>query len=275
MAAITVSEINVYPIKGARGVALDEARVGDRGFEHDRRFMVVDPEGTFITQREHPELATLRTRFAGDELVLEAPGHAAASVPLRPRSGAARRVRVWRSTCDAISAGEAAARLVSAHLGVACELVYMPDESIRLVNPAFAHDGEQVGFADGYPFMLLSAASLDELNARLEAKVPMNRFRPNLVVSGTAPFDEDRWRELTIGEVPFRVAKPCDRCTVVTIDQATGTPTGKEPLRTMTGFRTARNGVLFGQYLLPRGRGVIRRGDAVIAEAVPQAASIG
>jgi uncharacterized protein YcbX len=264
--ALTVRELHVYPIKSARGVALAEAKLTDRGFEHDRRFLVTDRRGVFLTQRELPALARIEVLLAAAELVLGAPGMPEIAAPLRPRAGEARTVRVWRSTCSAIALGDDLARWLSAYLGTECELVYMPDDSIRLVNPAYARDGERVGFADGYPFLLTNAASVAELSGRLDHPVPMNRFRPNIVVDGAAPFAEDGWRALTIGEVPFRVAKPCDRCAITTIDQATG-ERGKEPLATLAGYRKHDGKVLFGQYLLHRGEGVVRIGDPVRIDA--------
>jgi hypothetical protein len=262
MSSPLVSHLVVYPIKSARGIAVGEARLTDRGFEHDRRFLITHPEGRFITQREHPTLALLRVEINGDRLVLASPSSGRLEVPLRPRSGAPRRVTVWAATCDAISLGDEAARFVTGHLGVPCELVHMPDDSVRLVDDAYAGAGERVGFADGFPFLLTSEASLADLNARLASPVPMDRFRPNLVVTGSAPFDEDRWRSLAIGEVTFRVAKACDRCQITTVDQATA-ERGIEPLATLAGFRAEGRKVLFGQYLLHAGTGVIRRGDRV------------
>jgi uncharacterized protein YcbX len=261
-----VTGLFIYPVKGAGGIPLAEASLGDRGFEHDRRFLVTDRRGRFFTQRDFPALALVGVGIEGEEMVLRAPGMPPIAAPLRPRSGAPRRVTVWSSTCDAITLGEDLAGWFGKYLGADCELVYMPDDSIRLVNPKYAHDGERVGFADGYPFLLTTEASLADLNGRLAEPVPMNRFRPSIVLDGAAPFAEDGWSTLTVGSVPFRVAKPCDRCTVTTIDQATGIK-GKEPLATLSGFRRRGSDVLFGVYLLNRAGGVVRVGDPVTALA--------
>lgn len=257
---IRVSGLFLYPVKGARGIPLDQAELSDRGLLHDRRFMVVDATGEFLTQRSHPALALIEVQIRGAELVITAPGAGELSVPLRPGAGETRRVRVWGHACDAIALGEPSRRFFERALGTPSELVYMPDETIRPADPAFAPDGARVSFADDFPFMLLSQASLDDLNTRLEAKVPMNRFRPNIVVEGCGPYAEDTFGTFTIGAVAFQAVKLCGRCKVITIDQATGVG-GKEPLATLARFRTQGNQVNFGQFLIPRGQGVIRTGD--------------
>lgn len=266
MDQVRVSGLFIYPVKSARGVAVDEAEVGDRGLVHDRRFMVVDERGGFLTQRQHPALALIQATLHGDTLVLSAPDAGHAEVPLRPRGGEHRRVRVWGDTCEALSVGLDAADLLRRYLDVRCELVYMPDESIRPVDPDFAEPGDHVSFADGFPLLLTSQASLDDLNGRLAARglrhVPMERFRPNLVVEGAGAYAEDCWDELAVGAVTFRVAKPCARCSVVTVDQRTGVE-GKEPLATLATYRREARGVTFGQNLVHRTRGVIRVGDRV------------
>lgn len=267
MHPITVSRLFVYPVKSARGIALEEARLTDRGFEHDRRFLITDRRGAFLTQRELPALALLGVAVAGDALCLSAPGMPPITAPLRPRSGAPRQVRIWGATCDALALGDELAGWLGAYLGVACELVYMPESSIRPVSPTYAHAGERVGFADAYPFLLTTEESVAELAGRLAEPAPMNRFRPNIVVRGAAPYAEDGWRAMTIGGVPFHVAKPSERCIVLTVDQVTGRK-GKEPLATLAGYRKKGGKVLFGQYLLHRGDGVVRVGDALTLLAV-------
>ena len=262
----TISSLFIYPIKSARGIAVTEAEVTERGFAHDRRFMVVDERGKLLTQRQHPTLALVKTEIQGETLVIEAPGAGRTEMPLRPREGAPRKVQVWSDTCDAIAVAPEATDFFRRHLRVPCELVYMPDETMRQVDPTYAAPGDIVSFADGFAFLVISEASLAELNAHLRKRgaheVPMNRFRPNLVVTGCGPHAEDTWREITIGEVAFRVAKPCDRCVLTTVDQQTGVP-GKEPLATLATYRSQVGGVMFGQNLVHRGRGVIRVGDAV------------
>ena len=257
---IRVSGLFIYPIKGTKGIPLDQAELSDRGLMHDRRFMVVDAAGEFLTQRSHPALALVEVQIRGEELVITAPGAGELSVPLRPSAGETRRVRVWNHACDAIALGEPSRRFFERALGTPSELVYMPDETVRPVDPACAPEGTRVSFADDFPFLLISQASLDDLNTRLEVKVPMNRFRPNIVVEGCGPFAEDTFGTFTIGPVTFQAVKLSARCTVTTIDQATGIG-GKEPLATLARFRSQDKQVMFGQNLIHRGQGVIRTGD--------------
>lgn len=257
-----LSAIWIYPVKAAAGVALTEARVEARGLAGDRRWMIVDPNGRFLTQREHPRLALLKAHAAGGALRLEAPAHGALDVPVPPPDGAAETVQVWRDTVEATPAGAEADAWLSAFVGAACRLVYMPDASTRPVDPAYGRPGDHVSFADGYPVLLAAEASLADLNGRLDAPVPMNRFRPNLVVRGSEPFAEDTWRRIRIGDVAFRVVKPCARCTVPTVDQATGVA-GKEPLRTLSRYRKKDGKVYFAQNLIAEQPGTLRSGDAV------------
>ncbi|UQA58015.1 MOSC domain-containing protein [Polyangium aurulentum] len=262
MSDITVSGIFVYPVKGARGIALDRASVGDRGITHDRRFMITTPEGRFLTQREYPQLALLETSIEPDALVLRAPRQEPLRVPLRPEGRADKPVRVWDDRCNAVAAGGDAAAYLSAFLGTNVELVYMPDEVERLVDPGYAHRKEKVGFADAFPFLLASEGSLADLNARLEKPLPMNRFRPNFVVRGASAWAEDEWSTLSIGAMTFHVRKGCDRCAVTTVDQATGDK-GKEPLATLAQFRSWDSKVWFAVNLVAEGEGEVRVGDAL------------
>jgi uncharacterized protein YcbX len=227
--------------------------------------MIVDDSGGFLTQRTQPRMALVDTALDGDRLLLGAPGLPPLVLPRRPHTGTRREVTVWRDRCDALSLGLEAAEWLTRFLGVGCELVYMPDETLRAVNPDHA-PGRIVSFADGYPFLLASVASLDAINAR-GAAASMERFRPNLVVDGSPPFAEDGWAALEVGVVRFRVLKPCARCSIVTVDPRSGT-VGKEPLQTLAAFRRSGNDVLFGQNLIAETRGRVRVGDACRAEPV-------
>jgi len=264
---VTVSALNVYPVKGLKGIALTEARCTDRGIEHDRRWMVVDRERQFISQREHPKMATVWTDIDGEELSLTAPDVGELRLPLAPKGQAKLRVQVWNSVCDAVSVSQHADEWLSDYLGVDCALVYMPDESKRLSNPKFGGEDKRVGFADGYAYLVTNEASLADLNARLVARnhpaVPMNRFRPNIVVKGAAPFAEDDWKDLRVANAVLRTAKPCGRCQVTTTDQATGEVRGPEPLATLATYRDSAFGVRFGMNLVTVREGRIRVGDTV------------
>jgi hypothetical protein len=269
MRAITVRELFIYPIKSARGIAVDEASVTDRGFEHDRRFMIVDARGRLLTQRELPQMALIDVRIERSgspgegRLVIEAPGAGRIEVPLRPEAGERRTVEVFDDRCEALSTGPDAQRFFERFLGVPSDLVYMPDETARMANPEYAGPGEKVSFADCYPYLVIAEASLADLNTHLKEPVPMNRFRPNIVIEGCEPYAEDGFREVKIGEVNFRATEPCARCVLITVDQATGVK-GNEPLVTLSKIRRQGNKVPFGQYILQQGSGVVRRGDQVL-----------
>jgi uncharacterized protein YcbX len=260
---LTVRSLHVYPVKSLRGVSLPRAVVGDRGLEHDRRFMVVDEANRFLTQRTLPRMSLVAVALSGDALRLAAPGMDDLVVPLRPETGGLRAVEVWRDRCEARSLGDAPARWLSRFLGVPCSLVYMPDATVRETDPA--RGPGRVGFADAYPFLLASSTSLREL-ARRGGDVPMERFRPNIVVDGAPPFAEDAWTRLRIGPVVFRVTKACVRCSVTTIDPVVGVVAGPEPLRTLATFRRDGDGVRFGANLVHDGIGAIAVGDAVELE---------
>lgn len=261
-----IRSIHMYPIKGTHRVTIQESRVEARGLVHDRRWMVVDGDGTFLTQREHASLARVQAQ-CGAALLVSAPGMPLLRVP-RPKPEASRqRVRIWEDNVEACTGGERADQWFSRYLGRQCHLVYMDDHTKRQVDPAYDTGGSIVSFADGYPLLLTSMASLAALNARLEVPVPMTRFRPNLVVTGGEAFEEDRWSRIRVGEMEFHVVKSCTRCVVTTIDQETADQ-GKEPLRTLNRFRKRGGKVYFGENLIPAATGIIRAGDPVEVLAV-------
>lgn len=267
--AVTLCALNIYPVKGLKGIALRQARCTERGLEHDRRWMVVDAAGMFLSQREHPKMATVWTEVSGGVLSLSAPDETSVDIPVDAQ-GPALRVQVWNSVCDAIAVSAEADAWLSSYLGLACRLVHMPESSMRYSNPAYGGERHAVGFADGYAYLIIGEASLADLNAKLLAKghsaLPMNRFRPNLVVSGAEPFAEDGWGEIGVGEAILRGAKPCGRCQVTTTDQATGEVKGPEPLATLATYRDSKEfGVLFGMNLVTVRPGIVRVGDAVTA----------
>jgi uncharacterized protein YcbX len=259
---IRVAQLFVYPVKSCAGIEIESATVTATGFELDRRWMVVGDDGNFVSQREHPSLALVKVREAGDRLVLTAPDLPDLEVTLANPLGPTRRVQVWDDECPAVSEGTDAARWFSRHLGFPARLVRMADDDARPLGSSSAQPGDRVSFADGFPFLLISVASLDGLNRRLPIPVGMDRFRPNIVVDGCEAHAEDGWSRARIGEVAFRFAKPCARCVVTTIDQAT-CERGREPLRTLSTYRTEDGQVLFGQNLVHDGRGVVRVGDPV------------
>jgi uncharacterized protein len=259
---ITVSELWVYPVKSCAGVRLTEATLGPRGIVHDRSWMVVRPDGTFVTQREYPRLAVVAPSLRDGQLWLHAPDAAPVAVPIEG-DGEQMDVVVWRDRCRAIDQGDAIAAWLSAVLAAPCRLVRMADDWVRTVDQAYAQPQDQVGFADGFPLLLASESSLDDLNSRMEHALPMNRFRPNIVIRGTAPFAEDRWDTITIGDLTMRVVKPCARCVTTTVDQVRGVSGGAEPLRTLATFRKQNGKVMFAQNVIHDREGVLRVGDEV------------
>lgn len=270
--ALRVSALHWYPVKSCRGASLSEAVIGPRGIAGDRSFMVVDAVGRFLTQRVLPRMALVEPRVADDTLLLTVPGGAALSVPIL-HGGSRREVVIWRDNCVAIDQGDEAAAWLSDFLSVPCRLVRISDDMVRRVDPAFAlRPTDQVSFADAYPFLLTTEASLADLNSRLSTPLPMDRFRPNIVVHRAAPYAEDSWGRIRIGEITFAVVKPCARCTITTVDQSSG-ERAREPLRTLARYRRVRGqGVMFGQNLVHESTGVIRVGDAV--ELLAHAGSI-
>jgi uncharacterized protein len=257
---IRLNGLYVYPIKSCGGVAVEEWYVDERGLRHDRRWMLVDEAGRFMSQRRFPRMALIGARSVPDGFVVSAPGMPSLEVPLRPPNGKPLRAQIWNDTVDTLTAGGEADRWFGEFLGVRSKLVHMPDESVRPVDPDYGEPGDLVGLTDSFPFLLISEGSLAALNARLEHPLPMNRFRPNLVVGGCDPFAEDDWKMVRIGPITFRVVKPCARCAITTVDQRTAA-TGREPLRTLATFRREGKKVLFGQNLVHNATGTLRADD--------------
>lgn len=260
---ITVSSLIYYPIKSCRGFEVDSACMERMGLEHDRRMMVVTPEGKFLTQREHPRLALVTPRLGNGTLELSAPDYDSLQLGLQT-SGTPVHVDVWKSKgIQAIDQGEDAAQWFSDWLGTSVRLVHFADGYMRRLNPQYAvHPDDRTGFADGYPVLLISEESLQDLNARLETPLPMNRFRPNLVVRGGEAFAEDTWNRIRVGDVELAVVKPCARCVVTTIDKET-LEKSKEPLKTLASYRKHKSGAIFGQNVIPLNEGRIRLGMSV------------
>ncbi len=263
----------LYPVKGLRGCAVDAAEIDALGLFGDRRFLVVDDTGKFLTQRTLPRMALIETALDDSMLELRAPGTGAIRVPRAsdPRA-LLRTVSVWKSEgLLAEDCGDAAAEFLSAFLATRCRLVRAGESFVRPCLKPAARPGDVVTFADSVPFLVISEASLADLNDRLVAQgeeaVPMNRFRPNFVVNGCAAFAEDTWPGFRIGGVSFRAAGQCARCPVPTIDQFTA-ERGKEPLRTLATYRRAPNdatNVVFGQNVIHETKsGTVRVGDAVV-----------
>jgi hypothetical protein len=261
---LAVSHLFVYPVKSCRGIALSEAEIVATGFRHDRAWMIVDADGEMITQREEPRLALIRAAFAGGRLTLSATGQPDLAVP--EPTGAVIAAEVFGNAVAARPVAAEADAWLTCYLGAPCRLVALSGAVPRKLDPRYARAGDTTGFADGYPFLVFSEASLDDLNRRIgkpPAPLPLARFRPNIVVRGAAPFAEDGWKRIRIGLTSFRVVKPCARCAIPTVDPETAA-TGKEPLKTLATFRRGADGaVFFGQNVIHDGSGTIRVGDPI------------
>ncbi|MEO7774485.1 MAG: MOSC N-terminal beta barrel domain-containing protein [Steroidobacteraceae bacterium] len=245
----TVASLHVYPVKSCRGITLEQARLTPAGLEHDREWMIVTPAGRFITQRDLPRMALIGTALTADALVLDAPGMTTLPVPFAWQPEVAREVVVWKDRVAAFDMGEVAASWVSEFLARPLRLVRFDSAHRRLANLDRTGGVEApTRFPDAYPVLIISRASLADLNSRLEEPVPMNRFRPNVVLDGVGPYAEDAAHEFVGNGVNLRMVKPCIRCIITTTDQDTGEQRGAEPLRTLKTYRFDRalKGVLFG-----------------------------
>jgi len=258
-----LSQLNIYPLKSASGISLESTFMKQRGLAHDRRWMVVDDSRQFMTQRTCPSMALINTKLVGQTLTLNAPKMSELSLPLTPTEGESQEVEVWGDRCEAWATNPQSGLWISEYLGKSCNIVFMPDHSNRLVDPDYAPTQNQVSFSDGFPLLLISESSLSDLNNLLPESIEMKRFRPNLVVKNTEPYEEDNWKKIKIGECEFQIVKPCSRCILITVDPETGKFSGKEPLKTLSGYRKQNNKVLFGQNLIAQKIGKLEVGMPV------------
>ncbi len=273
---LTISELYIYPIKSLGGIALDKATLIERGFEHDRRWMLVDADNQFLSQREVNAMALLKVQLTAQGLLITNSGVPGEEllVPFLPTITETGMVTVWSSHCRAQRVSDEADDWFSKQLGFPCKLVYMPDTTRRYVDGRYAHNKEITSFSDGYPLLLIGQASLDDLNNRLETPLPMNRFRPNIVFTGGAAFQEDYMKHFEINGITFFGVKPCSRCVMTTINQQTAEK-AKEPLKTLSTYRMKNKKIYFGQNLLHQGTGVVSIGDTItiheqkLVEVVP------
>ncbi len=246
----TITALNIYPVKSCKGIALQSGRVAITGLEHDRQWLIVRPNGRFVTQREEPRLAQIGTGIANGSLTLTSAQAGTLTLPV-DATGAAVEVTCWQDRCAAFDLGDAAAQWLAAHLGGSYRLVRFDPSRKRPANEDWTGGVEALTqFSDAFPFLVISEASLHDLNARLPTPLPMNRFRPNIVIDGVEPYAEDRADELRVdGGITLRRVKPCTRCIITTTNQVTAEREGDEPLRTLRTYRMSKElrGVLFGQ----------------------------
>ncbi len=259
---LTISELFIYPIKSLGGVSVPVATVTDRGFQYDRRWMLVDDQNVFMSQRSIPKMALLQVFIEADGLRVEHKKTGVQiNIPFQP-SADTLKVQVWSFEGKAIEVSKEVSHWFTSSLGQPCKLVYMPDSTKRRVDSRYVSNKELTSFTDDFPYLAISQSSLDELNNRLEHPIPMNRFRPNIVIAGAAPFEEDEWAHFTVNDLHFFGAKLCGRCVVTTIDQHEAVQ-GKEPLLTLATYRKSNNKIYFGQYLVHNGAGSVNVGDTI------------
>lgn len=261
--SISVAALYAYPIKSCRGQEVTSGVIGARGFQHDRAFLLVDPDGQHIERAEHPRILLIEATIEASNLLLKAPGMMPLCIKYR-NAGPRVDVVLWEIPCPAIDQGDTVAEWLSIFLETPCRLVRMADE--------FQRSGagyEQLSLVDVAPFLLMSQTSLSDLNTRLAETISMQRFRPNIVLQGAAAYAEDRWKCIRIGSCVFDIVEACGRCMMTTINPENAS-IGTEPLRTLATYRRGPDGsVLFGQFLAHRQAGTIRVGDTVeILEAV-------
>jgi len=263
-----LSEIYIYPIKSLGGISLKSSTVEARGLQFDRRWLLIDEKNNFLTQRNFSKMATVNVEVLKNGLRVSENGNEV-NIPFEPNTNEMASVKIWSSRCRAKVYEKETNDWFSDVLQTDCKLVLMPEETRRKVNYFYAvHKEDTVSFADAYPFLLIGENSLKDLNSRLENPVPMNRFRPNFVVSGTEAFAEDKWKQIKIGACVFHVVKPCGRCVITTIDQASGEKQSVEPLKTLASYRIPKRSIkkkiLFGQNLIAENAGdVVKIGDKV------------
>jgi uncharacterized protein YcbX len=261
MIELKLSEIWVYPVKALGGISLPSAKVLPKGLEYDRRWMLVDENATFLTQRNYPKLALFKSAFEKNHLIIYfEQDHV--EVPLIVNTTTGMDARIWGDTVTTFEVSPIISDWFSERLDIQCKLVFFPEKNPRPVDPTYSLNQDQTSLSDGFPFLIIGQAALVDLNSRLEKSIPMNRFRPNFVFTGGEPFAEDRWKEFEIGTNRFAAVKPCGRCVVTTVDQDTA-ETKSEPLRTLSAYRKRNGKVLFGQNVIAIDYGEVHVGDLI------------
>ena len=260
---ISISELNIFPVKSLGGITLDTADLTLPGLRFDRRWMVVAPDGRFITQRTCPQMAMVETRIVNDQLALASFGMDDHLVPYSSADMSRLSTEVWGDAVNAMDVGDETAAWLSQALGEECRLVVFPQSETRYCDGGRAKPDDHTHFADGFPLLIVSQASLDDLNNRLDTPVEMKRFRPNIVVSGCDAFAEDSWQSIEVGGISIRIVDGCPRCSVPTVDPSTGMLSGPEPIHTLSSYRERDGEVYFGVNAAADREGPIAVGDTV------------
>ncbi len=260
----TLSSLFIYPIKSLSGIQANQWDVTTTGLKYDRKWMLIDQQQNFLSQRSLPRMTLIKTRISGQQLIVSAPDYPDLCLPLTPSAeNTLLDVTIWHDQCLAQPVSIEADQWFSDFLHMNCQLVYQPESSIRTVDQQYTQRHDQTSFSDGFPFLIISEASLAQLNQQMNLSLSMQRFRPNLVIADCNSYAEDNWRKISIGNLFFRLPKPCSRCSVPQIDPESAL-SDKEPLRTLARTRKWQNQVYFGQNALHDGSGSLHVGDAVI-----------
>ena len=261
---LRVSQLYIYPIKSLGGIALDKVQVTDRGFQYDRRWMLVDHQNLFISQREVHQMALLKPALTVEGIkVTHSVKQSSHTIPFGVVKNEFAEVTIWDDTCTGQFVSDEADEWFSSMLEIPCRLVYMPDDTHRITDQRYTSTDSITSFSDAYPFLLIGQSSLDDLNSKLSENLPMNRFRPNIVFTGGQPHEEDMMHTFIIGDITFHGVKLCARCVMTTIDQENGL-SGKEPLKTLARYRSKNKKIMFGQNLSHEGLGEIKVGDELL-----------
>ena len=264
MENVCLSDIRIYPVKSIAGISMQSSQVFPHGLDKDRLLMLIDDNGLFITQRKYTSLALLKTSFDNGAIKIIAPNQSELFISEADFGNSTTYVKVWRSECDGVVANEKINQWFSEYLQMSVRLIKYNHKKPRATDPSYSQPGDIVSYADGYPLLVISQASLDDLNSRLKTPVTMDRFRPNIVVDGCRAYAEDCWKKIKIGQIEFDAVKKCERCILTTIDPLTGIKDiNRQPLNTLAEYRKEPAGVMFGMNLIPRSGGMIRRDDRV------------
>lgn len=261
---LKLSEIYIYPIKSLGGISLQTSDVELRGLKYDRRYLLVDENRLFMTQRDYPQMAFLKLSFVeGGFRILDIRNSSTTIIPFESQSSDVIKVKIWEDVCCAVHVNKELDNWFSNALNKRCSLVYMPDDEKRIVEKKYINDEHIVSFADGYPFLILGKASLEDLNSRLKIPLSMDRFRPNFVFSGGEPYEEDNWKDFIIGDLKFKAVKPCARCVITTTDQETAIR-NEEPLKTLSNYRKTNNKVMFGMNVICSKTGILSINENIL-----------
>jgi len=258
---LTVSGLSIYPLKSCREITCDSSIVEKFGLKNDRRWMVVDENGVMLTQRKVAKMCLIQPELTDNGLMLSMLTRDSLYVEI-PDDVNTAYVKVWNDVCLAYDAGDSAANWLSQALSTKCRLVYFPEDEFRQVDLDYANKGDQIAFSDGFPLLLISQASLDDLNQRLSVPITMNRFRPNIVIAGSEAYAEDSWKKVRVGDVTFRIVKPCSRCVIPSINIDTAKREA-EPTKTLAEYRKRDNQIFFGQNVIADVTGKINLGMPV------------